>query len=169
MRQDIILISPWTEHLANVCEILKCFGLTVFQFDGIESVNAELVTNSPAFILLDGDLECLKSFVSKILRCYLNPPPYIIVASLFEHRNDYINMLNIGADACVSNPICVEEILAVVRAVHRRERRLAQLQDGKPLPCIEYKQLAIDPLCRIVTMGGEQVELTAKEFRSTFS
>lgn len=54
--------------------------------------------------------------------------------------------------------------MAVVRAVQRRESRFARMQRGRLHPCIEHKELMIDPTRRAVVMRGEQVSLTAKEF-----
>lgn len=73
-------------------------------------------------------------------------------------------MLELGADACVSKPVNAKEIFAIVRAVYRRESRLARLQRGKLLPRIEHKKLKIDPFRRIVMMRRDLIELTAKEF-----
>lgn len=161
---DIVLVLPQTKCLRNVCSILRCFGMDVFQTEDIKSVKAGLSLHSPAFILLDGDKEETESFLMDVSRQRLFPPPYIIVVGTFPCREDRIVMLNTGADICIDKPVNAEEILAVVRAVFRRERRLARLHGGKLLPRIEHKQLVIDPLCRTVTMNGGQVSLTAKEF-----
>lgn len=164
MKQDIILVSPRTEHLTNICKILKHFGMDVSQVENIGSVNAGLISHSPAFLLLDENVEEVESFLAKVHKLVLHPSPYIMVAGTFIHREDRIAILNVGADTCVGKPINAEEILAVVRAVQRRESRFARMQRGRLLPRIEHKELTIDPLRRIVTMRGKQVSLTIKEF-----
>lgn len=164
MKQDIMLVSSHTEQINNVCRILKHFGMDVSQIDNIERVNAGLVLHSPAFLLLDEDMEGLESFLVEIPKRVLHPPPYIIIAGIFPHSEDRIAVLNFGADTCISKPINAEEILAVIKAVHRRESRLARLQRGKLFPRIEHKELSIDPVRKVVVMRGEQVSLTVKEF-----
>lgn len=164
MKQDIILVLPQTEYLANVCIALKRFKMEVFLVNDIGYVDAGLSLHSPAFLLLDADMEGIETFLLDVSKRLLHPTPYIIVSGAFSHSEDRIIMLNIGADICIGKPISAEEVLAVVKAVYRRESRFARLQSGNLLPCIEYRQLTIDPLRRTVTMKGKEVELTAKEF-----
>lgn len=73
-------------------------------------------------------------------------------------------MLDHGADACVELPVDLSEILSILNAVLRREDRLKFLHTANMLPCIEYKELFIDPLRRIVKMRGQEIQLTPKEF-----
>lgn len=164
MKQDIILVSSQTKHLTNVCKVLKRFGMDVSQVEKVECMNAGLTSHSPAFFLLDVDLEGAEHFLSELSKCLIYPPPYIMVAGTFPHSKDRVAMLTIGADICIGKPINAEEVLSVVKSVQRRERRLARLNCGKLLSCIKHKELTIDPLRRTVTMRGNQVALTAKEF-----
>lgn len=78
LKQDIILISSQAERLTNVCKALKRFGVYVSQIGDIESANAGLSSYSPAFLLLDGDMVEIESFLTGISRRSLFPPPYII-------------------------------------------------------------------------------------------
>lgn len=71
---------------------------------------------------------------------------------------------DMGADACVAKPISPQEVLALIRAVLRREHKIAQLQKGQITHFIEHKDLKIDIFHRIVTMRGEDVSLAPKEF-----
>ena len=66
-------------------------------------------------------------------------------------------MLNQGADACVELPVDLREILAILNAVLRREGRIKFVHTGALMPCIEYKELFIDPLRRQVKMRGQIV------------
>lgn len=73
-------------------------------------------------------------------------------------------MLNQGADVCIELPVDVSEILAVLNSVLRREGRSKCVCTGSLLPCIEHKELFIDPLRREVRMRGQKINLTPKEF-----
>lgn len=78
-------------------------------------------------------------------------------------------MLRNGADTCIEKPIHAEEVLAVIEAVLRRGKRNAVYHQDVLLPCIEHRELAIDPLRRQVTMRGEEIALTAKEFEILYT
>jgi len=76
-----------------------------------------------------------------------------------------VRALNLGADACLKKPIDAEEVLAIINAALRRAERTALFQPPlQPAPRIERGELAIDPPRRLVTMRGQPVSLTAKEF-----
>lgn len=133
-------------------------------FEHTQEAKLELLEKSPAFLLLDDGVEQVHSFLADVISMALCPPSYIIVAGSFSHGGDYTSMLNAGVDPCINKPIIAEVVLSVIRAVFRRERRPARFQHGKLLPRIEHKELTIDPLRRTVTMRGELVALTMKEF-----
>lgn len=164
MKQDIMLALAQTNYLINVCEALRDFGMKVFQIDGIEHVNAGLVSHSPAFLLIDMDIEGAEALLNEMAKNPLYPPPYIIAADTFFSVSECIAVLNLGADAYINKPISADEVLAIIKTVLRRERKIARLHIGRLLPCIEYKDLLIDPLRRIAQMRGIEVELTEKEF-----
>ncbi len=164
VKQDIVLISPLTEQSAKICEALRCTGMDVSQSENVDSAKAELLQHSPAFLLLDIDLEGAKGFLRDTSRGVLSPPPYILAAAAFLSASECIAILDLGADAYINKPISADEIRAVIHAVLRRERRIARLHIGRLLPCFDYKDLSVDPLRRLVEMRGKTVDLTEKEF-----
>lgn len=164
MKQDMTLIVPQTKHLSNICKALELWGLTISRAETIDSAKARLKICSPAFLLVDIDMEGAIQFVVDISKSFLYPPPCIIISRELHCIGDYSTMLDLGADACVGKPIKAEEILAVVNSVLRRERKIARRNVGRLDSCIEYKDLIIDPLRRTATMRRKPVELTAKEF-----
>jgi len=66
-----------------------------------------------------------------------------------------------GADDYVVKPFSPQELVSRVRAVLRRSQKTAAIELEQPL---EFDALTVDPAKRIVTVGGEQKELTAREF-----
>ena len=164
MKQDVILISRSTEHSLKICEALKRIGIDVFQSESIDNVKAGLVSHSPAFLLLDIDIEGSKAFLWEISKGILYPPPYILAMGTFSSVSECIAILDSGADAYINKPISADEIRAIINAVLRREHRIARLHIGRLLPRFDYKDLSIDPLRRMVEMRRETVELTEKEF-----
>lgn len=164
MKQDIMLVSPSTEQSVKICEALRRVGMDVSQRENVDSAKAGLLYHSPAFLLLNIDLEGAKAFLQEVSRSVLRPPPYILAAATISSVPECIAILDLGADAYINKPISADEVLAVIKAVLRREYKIARLHVGRLLPCIDYKDLSIDPLRRIVQMRGVEVELTEKEF-----
>lgn len=164
MEQDIVIVTSNTEHFLKVREILYRSKMNVIQLNSVAAAKAGLSKHSPAFVLLDYDITGGKSLLKEIMTLFLRPHPYIIVAALFLNGEARAFMLREGADACVEKPIVVDEVLAVIGAVQRRERRNIWFGQGAPLPCVKHMELTIDPFRRLVTMRGKEVALTIKEF-----
>jgi DNA-binding response OmpR family regulator len=65
--------------------------------------------------------------------------------------------LDAGADDYLTKPFAIEELLARVRALLRRG-------SGEPAGVLEADDLVLNPATRVVTRGGQTIELTAKEY-----
>lgn len=76
---------------------------------------------------------------------------------------DRVVGLELGADDYVTKPFSVLELMARVRAMLRRTQ-LPENAASKAPPPIEVGDLIIDPATRHVSIRGEVIELTAKEF-----
>lgn len=146
MGYDIMLLMPFDENYLRVCSALKCSGINVSRIDDTDGVKAGLISRSPAFVLLDFGTKNAASLLYELSQCLFRAFPFIIVSAAFTDGADRAAMLSSGADACIDHPINLDEFLAVINAVQRRERRIAGLNFGRLLPCIEYEDLKIDPL-----------------------
>ena len=65
--------------------------------------------------------------------------------------------LDLGADDYVLKPFDLDEIAARLRALVRRAH-------GRPEPVIQVGAVELNPATRMVTLSGQPVELTAREF-----
>lgn len=164
MDRRIVVISRQTGHMATVCKALKRFGMNVYQIQNIDNMEAGLALHRPAFVLLDVDNKYIEPLLIGIVENVLRPAPYVMAAVSFFDAANRVSILNLGADTCVERPVVIEEVLAVIRAVLRREQRIARLHLGRVLPRIEHREMTIDPLLRTVIMRGKNITLTAKEF-----
>lgn len=79
----------------------------------------------------------------------------VIIATARGEETDRIIGLELGADDYVVKPFSVRELAARIRAIARRRRNEPQLQSSA---------LNVDRNRRRVTVGDQEVELTAKEF-----
>ncbi len=81
----------------------------------------------------------------------------ILVLSVREHERSKIEALDAGADDYVTKPFSIQELLARVRAHLRRapERTAAAIEVG---------DFIVDVRAHIITVQGQPVHLTPKEF-----
>jgi two-component system OmpR family response regulator len=81
----------------------------------------------------------------------------VLMLTARGHVSDRIAGLDVGADDYLPKPFDVDELLARLRALRRREELLA----SRPL---HVGDLSVDPAARRVHRGGTPIELTAREF-----
>lgn len=85
----------------------------------------------------------------------------IIMLTARREESDRIAGLEMGADDYVVKPFSPQELVSRVRAVLRRTHSTSEVKTDSG---IKYKDIAIDPSTRLVTVKGAEINLTAKEF-----
>lgn len=83
----------------------------------------------------------------------------IIILSSRDDEAGKVTALDLGADDYVSKPFGVEELSARIRAALRH-----RLQQAGEKPLFKSGDLAVDLVRRIVTVRGEEVKLTPREY-----
>ena len=94
----------------------------------------------------------------------------IMMLTARREESDKVLGLESGADDYLAKPFGIRELVARVRALLRRPRR-SQLPAQAPATGerpVEIHGLHIDPARRRVRVRGEEVDLTAQEFRLLF-
>jgi two-component system OmpR family response regulator len=81
----------------------------------------------------------------------------IIMLSVTNDAQTKIRALNLGADDYLTKPFFVAELLARVRALLRREKKLTG-------PRLMIDDLEMDTITHVVTRAGEEIKLNRKEF-----
>jgi DNA-binding response OmpR family regulator len=113
----------------------------------------------PDLVLLDLNLpDGDGSDLCRTLRRSSDVPIVMLTARGTEM--DRVLGLELGADDYVVKPFSSRELISRIRAVLRRPRA-SQLEPNAP---IEIGELVLDPAARSVTLAGETVPLTRKEF-----
>lgn len=84
----------------------------------------------------------------------------IIVLSVRSREDEKVRLLELGADDYVVKPFGMAELLARARAALRRQARSTQGE-----PTVSVGPLRIDFATRMVTIDGERVALSPKEYR----
>lgn len=85
----------------------------------------------------------------------------IIFITAKDTENDMVTGFNLGADDYISKPFSLREVIARVRAVLRRTASESTEED---VEMIAYRGLVLDENRKNVTINGESVALTKKEF-----
>ena len=85
----------------------------------------------------------------------------ILILTARSSELDRVLGLELGADDYLTKPFSVRELIARVKAIFRRVDALSGNDGERP---IEIEGLRLDPLKRLVTVDGEPVHLTAREF-----
>jgi len=116
-----------------------------------------LVVERPDLLILDLGLPDLDGVeVTRRLREWSQVP--IIILSVREQEADKISALDAGADAYLTKPFGLGELLARIRVVMRRQGQ------ARSEPVFETGDLHIDFSRRLVTVAGQEVQLTPTEY-----
>ena len=156
MAEHILLVED-EEKLARMVELeLKYEGYSVEKaFDGRRGLELAL---SGAFdlVLLDIMLPQLSGMeVLRRLRRESQVP--VIMLTARDSVVDKVSGLDSGADDYITKPFAIEELLARIRAALRTK-------SGRDSQMLAVGPLAMEVESRRVTVRGQEVELTKKEF-----
>src|SRR5438128_1618191 len=115
-------------------------------------------------IILDLTLPRLDGLeITKRLRSRSNYTP-ILMLTARSADVDRIVGLEIGADDYLTKPFNIRELIARVKALLRRVDALSKPETADAPPVLDFGALVIDVVKRKVTLSGDPIELTAKEF-----
>lgn len=113
---------------------------------------------TPDFALLDLGLPDADGTGLIPLLRELKPKPFVLITSARDTERDRILGLDAGADDYLTKPYSFAELLARLRALHRRRGPAPEPTD------ITVGCLRLDLLTRRVYCGGKQLEFTPREF-----
>ena len=126
--------------------------------DGPEALDF-LRRNKVDLIVLDLGLPGLDGLdVIRRLRETGNVTPIIVLSSRDDEKGK-VAALDLGADDYVTKPFGVEELAARIRAALRH-----RLQQGGEKPVFQSGPLTVDLVRRTVSVAGETVKLTPREY-----
>ncbi len=119
-------------------------------------------SHHPELILLDLGLPDIDGIeVIRTVRSWSEA--MIIIISARGEDSDKIAALDSGADDYLTKPFSIEELLARIRAAQRRMKFLSS--NSEKTPVFINGDLTIDYASRQVTLAGQEVRLTAIEYR----
>ncbi|HEY2509015.1 MAG TPA: response regulator transcription factor [Streptosporangiaceae bacterium] len=126
-----------------------------YQVDHVETGGAALAWGDPDVVLLDLELPDLDG-VQVCRRMRERTGAAIIVVTAHGDEADRVMALDAGADDYLVKPFGLAELQARMRAVLRRVRPGGDL--------VRHGPLTVDTRSHRVTVSGEEISLTPKEF-----
>ena len=136
---------------------LSAHGYSVYEAaDGKDAI-IRAINVQPDLIILDLGLPGMSGIeVTKRLREWSETP--ILILSVQDQDSDKIEALDAGADDFLTKPFSVGELAARMRVAMRH----AQKAEAEPV--FVSGDLRVDMAARLVTRGGEDVQLTPTEY-----
>jgi DNA-binding response OmpR family regulator len=162
MDKPEILIVEDEPSIAEVVELyLRRAGYQVQAVRDGSAAMKLLEQRLPDLLVLDIMLPGVDGFsILRWLRDRSDVPVIFITAR--REEVDRIAGLEMGADDYVVKPFSPQELVSRVRAVMRRMCR-EESDTGVEKP-LTFSDLSIDPQTRLVTLAGQEITLTSREF-----
>ena len=163
-QATILVVDDNKEIVYSISELLKYEGYEVVKaYDGMQALDA-MEEHPVDLILLDVMMPRLNG-LSALMKLREKSRIPVIILSAKTEESDKVSGLVLGADDYVEKPYNPAELIARVKAHLRRYRAW-----GDGAPKAEADQiinggLMLDKKQRIVIVEGEEVRLTATEYK----
>ena len=161
MTQQTILVvddeAPMRKLLASN---LKASGYHVLAAEDGTQALRKIEEHAFDLLLLDVNMPGPSGLqVLETVRRHADEVPVLMVTARQRER-DKVDALDLGADAYLTKPFGIAELLAQVRALLRR----TSSSPKGPLPAYRYQGLELDFSAHRARVNGVEVRLTAREF-----
>lgn len=156
----ILLIDDEPQILRALKTILAANHFQVTSAVTGEQGIAMAVAQPPDLIILDLTLPDMDGIaVAEAIREWSRVP--IIVLSVRDNEKDKVAALDKGADDYLTKPFGIEELLARIRVALRHSEQTM----GNKQSIIKAGPVTVDLARHVATMHGEEIRLTATEFK----
>jgi two-component system KDP operon response regulator KdpE len=155
--QTILIVDDEPQIRRVMLTTLSSHGYAVFEAKSGEEALELIRADRPDLIILDVNLPGISGLdTCREIRASSDVP--IIMLTVRNSERDKVQALDAGADDYVVKPFGVEELMARIRAALRRAA------PGESIAAFASDDLTIDFEKRAVTVKGNPVKLTPKEF-----
>lgn len=165
MKNYILIVEDDNDISFMLKDLLNENGYEVIQaFSGTEAM-IYIEKELPLAIILDLMLPGMSGEEVLVKIKEEHPGVGIIISSAKEGVQKRVAMLRMGADDYITKPFDTEELLARLEAVIRRSgQNNIYSADKVKEKLIQYKDIVIEPDEYKVTVSGEEIKLTRREF-----
>ena len=159
-KASVLVVDDDVRMLRMMQRILELEGYRVLRADSSETAFDILDEKIPDLVLLDIMMPVTDGYaVCKRIREFSQVP--IIMVTARSSDEEKVEGLDAGADDYVAKPFSSSELAARVRAVLRR----AMLQQEPSESAFYAQDLAIEFARHRVSLNGQELNLTATEYR----
>jgi two-component system KDP operon response regulator KdpE len=157
---QMLIVDDDKEFRETLIRTLKNEGYRAVGIDHPDGITSNMAVYQPQVVLLDMMFgsEMMGLVACQRLRTWSSVP--VIIVSAVNDEDIKVQALDAGADDYITKPFGINELLARVRAVQRRQKQ----QNGHIGPILTVGELSIDFNDRLVKVGDSVVHLTRKEF-----
>ena len=157
MRSACISIIEGNPHLRSLLGWhLQQVGYTVWQSADFHNAREVFYTHQPNLVILDAELPGGKGL--EFCRWLRQQQSLIFILSSHQTEADIVRGLKAGADDYLTKPFGMQEFLARIEALIRRNHTAI------PPASLDYGILKIDLVQRRVRIRGQVIELTPQEY-----
>lgn len=155
--QRILVIEDDLSILTGLSMNLKFEGYDVLQAQDGRTGLQRALDEHPDLLVLDLMLPQMNGYevIRELRQRGRDVPVVVLSAKGMEH--DKILGLELGADDYVVKPFALQELLARIKAVLRRQQRAGEI--------VAFGENEVDLVAKAVTRAGKPVDLTAQELR----
>ena len=163
-QEKILVVDDNKEIVYSISELLKYEGYqTIGAYDGMQALDV-LEQNKIDLILLDVMMPRLNG-LSTLMKLREKHKIPVIILSAKTEESDKVSGLIMGADDYVEKPYNPAELIARVKAHLRRYRAWGGETPKENEDRIVNGGLILDKKQRIIEVEGEEVRLTATEYK----
>lgn len=153
----ILLVEDDPELGDGLTVGLRQAGFAVDWLRDGHSADQALQTETFDFVVLDLGLPRLSGMEVLIRARSRSQGVPILILTARDATGDKVSGLDAGADDYLVKPIDLDELTARIRALTRRSA-------GRAAPLLVHGDLSVDPAAHQVTLAGQAVELSSREF-----
>ncbi len=164
MAKKILVVDDEAAQIRLVTQVLGGNGYEVLKASSGQEAVRVVYEHKPDLVLLDVMMPEIDGWQTCRLIREMSDVPIIMFTGKRNSEEDIVRGLECGADEYLAKPVGNRELLARVKAVLRRAEKPSSKNEKKKV-IFANDYLTIDVMERKVTVNGQRLKLTPREFR----
>lgn len=164
MAKKILVVDDEPAQIRLADQVLTHHGYEVLKASSGQEALRIIFEQKPDLVLLDVVMPGIDGWQTCSRIRDVTDIPIIMLTGKRNTEDDVVRGLDYGADEYLCKPLGNRELVARVRAALRRAERPSYL-DEKKKTLFTDNYLTVDVPERKVTVNGERIKLTPREFR----